>query len=276
MPELESEAVEEREVLLVPARFNERFIAYIVDLAPFALGYLAAETSLLPLAGGSRATLALAFVAAYVVYHFVGNLTGATVGKRLMGLRVVAKDGEPLGAARCLLRALGHVAGTPLANWGFVLALLHPEGRAFHDLLSGSVVLETRRRTPAQAALLFALAALMFCGLYASMFWVNVYRPTPKDLAAVADAEKGLMIMAQIQESWKKEHGSYAEEIEQLSQASGDPDKFAFAMRDLFDHTQGFRIEAGNRGYRIEGSAKDRFRSKLLLEGPPPRVRPAP
>jgi uncharacterized RDD family membrane protein YckC len=270
-----AEGSEEEERFIVPARFNERFFAYLIDLAPFALGYLASVNYLLDTVKLPPLAAVGGFIGAYVLYHTVGVLAGGTVGKRLLGLRVVTTGAEGVGPVRAFIRAVGQVLGTPLMNWGFVLALFHPENRAFHDVLSGTVVIETRESSPAGAAVKFLLAALTLCGLYIMTFWVHVLRPTPKDLAAIEDAKKGLMIMAQIQESWRAGHDAYADKIEDLAEASGDPDQFAFAVRDLFHHESGINLEAGNRRYRIEGSAKDRFRTRLLLIGPPPEVRKA-
>lgn len=269
-------AAPEQQIVVVPARFNERFIAYFLDTAPFALGYSGVVYFALDKLGGPAMArpLALGFVAAYVLYHFVGNLTGGTIGKRLMGLRVLRRDGQKLGVVGSLVRALGSCVSTPLANWGYLVALVHPENRAFHDLISGSVVIEPRRAPPAQAALMFLTAALMLCGLYFLMFWVNLYKPRPQDLEAMEDAKKGLMIMADIEESWRKDHGAYTDKLEDLAAASGDAVKFHQAMGELFDAKSGFKLLAGNRGYKIEGGAKDAWHKRFILSGPPPRVTP--
>lgn len=280
MAELEPQAPAapppQQETYLIPARFNERFLAYFIDAAPLGAGYAATTYYALDRFGGPRMKLpvGLAFLGVYLVYQFVGNLTGGTIGKRLMGLRVVRKDGQPLGVGRSLVRAFGHILSTPLCNFGFVLALFHPENRALHDLLAGSLVIEPRRKPAANAAVSFLLAAALLSGLYYAIFWVNLYRPRPSDIQAVEDAKKGLSIMAEIEEAWRKDHnGVYTDQLSDLAQASGDPVKFRQAMSELFDYKRGFRLQAGNRGYRIEGTAKDLWRTRLIVDGPPPRVR---
>ena len=265
----------ESTITLVPARFNERFIAYFLDVAPLVAGYcLTMVYGLEQLGGPTKArAVAWAWIALYLFYQCLGNLSGGTIGKRLMGLRVIRRDGRGLGFFRSLVRALGHLLSTPLFNFGFVLALAHPESRALHDLLAGSVVVEPRRKQPAEAAILFLAAALTLSGLYGTMLYLNLYRPTSQDLAAVEKAREGLLILAQIEEAFKQGHGAYTDTLADLSAASGDPIQFQQAMSELFDPNR-FKLRAGNRGYRIEAVARDRRRTRVALEGPPPKPLP--
>jgi len=277
MPELQPppdaaepvEAFDDENVVLVPARFNERLIAYLLDGAPFMAGYILMSLYALPMLGGARAArpLAAGWMAAYVVYHFLGNMAGATPGKRIMGLRVVGRDGERLGAPRSLVRAVGHLLSTPLANAGFLLALVHPESRAFHDLLAGSLVVEPEGKHPAEATLLFAAAALTLGVLCAAILYLHLGLPTTSDREAIAKAREGLGILAQIEEVYRQDHSYYTDSLPELAQASGDPNQFRDAMLQLFDPHE-FKIMASRDRYHISGVALDRRRTRVALEGP--------
>jgi uncharacterized RDD family membrane protein YckC len=279
MAELESttEADQsQQDIFLVPARFNERLIAFVIDAAPLGGAYAFVIYNMLDRLGGGpmRLPISAGFLAVFLLYETIGNVTGGTIGKRIMGLRVVRKDGQPLGFFRSLVRAFGYVLSTPVFNFGFVLALFHPENRSLHDLLAGSVVIEPRRKDAASASVTFLIAALLLSGLYFLIFWVNLYRPRPQDLKAIEDAKKGLAIMAEIEEAYRKDHnGQYTDQLSDLAQASGDPNKFRLALNELFNAKAGFKLQAGNRGYRIEGAANDLWRTRLICDGPPPRVR---
>ncbi|MDT5261586.1 MAG: hypothetical protein QOC61_590, partial [Acidobacteriota bacterium] len=65
--------------------------------------------------------------------------------KWFAGLRIERKDGVPLSFGRSLVR---HLVGYPLTlltlGAGFLLAALHPQGRALHDLLAGTIVVRSR------------------------------------------------------------------------------------------------------------------------------------
>jgi uncharacterized RDD family membrane protein YckC len=63
---------------------------------------------------------------------FTGS-TGQTPGKMLVGLRVVDRQGAPLGVARALARAALGVLGTALVGAGLWPMLFDPARRALHD-----------------------------------------------------------------------------------------------------------------------------------------------
>jgi uncharacterized RDD family membrane protein YckC len=70
---------------------------------------------------------------AYAVY-FTG-VTGQTLGKLALGLRVVTSNGQPPGPVKALGRALVGVIGIALAFGGLVPVLFDPAKRALHDRL---------------------------------------------------------------------------------------------------------------------------------------------
>jgi uncharacterized RDD family membrane protein YckC len=66
---------------------------------------------------------------------------GRTMGKWATGLRIVTKDGEPIGLVAVLLR---HVIGYPVSTIpfcaGFLVAVFNQRGRALHDLIARTMV----------------------------------------------------------------------------------------------------------------------------------------
>jgi resuscitation-promoting factor RpfA len=158
LPEVEVDALEIH--LRRPASWR-RAAAWAVDGLPFlalfawALGRLQGEGILGGLAGlwnalqlaSGAAPLALPLLGAVAiaafVYHFLAHvLAGATLGKWLLRLRVVGPDGRRptpgRSAGRAALAAVS-VAGLGL---GLLLALFTRSGRAFHDLLASTWVVE--------------------------------------------------------------------------------------------------------------------------------------
>lgn len=76
----------------------------------------------------------------------------ASLGKLIVGLRVVDAAGRRLGLARAMLRQLFkalEVGGTGL---GYALGALTGDGRALHDRLSGTKVVDAPLRPPVMAA----------------------------------------------------------------------------------------------------------------------------
>ena len=132
-----------------------RFLALVIDLALFFLpithlvkGVWIMGASDHRWAWGLFITdpLCLAFLAVMFLYFVVlEGLAGATLGKRLLGLRVVKEDGSkpglPKSAARNLLRL---VDGLPALNLvGVVLILRSAERARFGDRVSGTRVVHS-------------------------------------------------------------------------------------------------------------------------------------
>lgn len=254
------------------ARFSDRFVAYLLDAVPFGAGAAATVWVLLgPLAKPPTpellALVGAAWVTVVFAYQLAGNLNGGTIGKRLLGLRVVARDGGPPGFRRSLIRAAVWLIGSTAGSFGFLVALFNRENRTLHDYASGTVVVEAYRKSAAEGAALFLAGALGVIGMFGFQIYTGWARPTPRDRAAVSKANEGLSVIAQVQEVYKAKNGTYATSIDQLAEASGDPAEFRTAMAVLF-MPEPFKMEAGNRGWRIRAVARDRHRTPVVREGP--------
>lgn len=67
---------------------------------------------------------------------------GQTIGKMAMGIRVVTDEGEPVDAACAIRRTLAGTVSTVVLGLGFVPALIGPGGRALHDYLAHTRVVD--------------------------------------------------------------------------------------------------------------------------------------
>jgi uncharacterized RDD family membrane protein YckC len=82
-------------------------------------------------------------VLAALVYFTLGHaLMGATVGKALLGLRLVGPDGERPSLARSAGRSAAALLSLALFGLGGLLALFTRSGRALHDWIAGTWVVE--------------------------------------------------------------------------------------------------------------------------------------
>jgi len=150
------------QVIPRPAGFWIRFVAFGVDvvvimLAQFLLSVLAArrwgvDAERSAALQGAVVFFTLLFAVLYPTVLY--TLIGQTIGKLLVGARVVATDGGLLPPGAALLRAVTQLAMLPfLLGLGHVLAGLRKDKRALHDLIAGSRVervLDVRAR-PAPA-----------------------------------------------------------------------------------------------------------------------------
>lgn len=74
-------------------------------------------------------------------FTFCQGAWGQTLGKMIFGLRVIRKDGEPLGFGRALARTFFYLlSGIPFFL-GFLWIALSPEKRGWHDRMAGTIVI---------------------------------------------------------------------------------------------------------------------------------------
>ncbi len=144
------------------ARPGRRAAAWAVDAAPLVLlwvGGLAALYDGVPLSPGDHAgllermlrdggALALPLVGVIATLALVHQtlahaLAGATLGKWLLGLRVVSEEGERPSVGRCAARAALSAASVLLLGAGLLPALFTRSGRALHDISAGTRVVES-------------------------------------------------------------------------------------------------------------------------------------
>jgi uncharacterized RDD family membrane protein YckC len=130
-------------IALRRARSGRRVLAWLVDGGPFALAAVALAAGL----GGGEPQLVAQLAAVVAIASFAYQtlahwLAGATLGKRLLGLRVVGPDGASPGLGRSALRAALALLFLALLGVGPLLALFTVTGRGLHDLCSGTAVVE--------------------------------------------------------------------------------------------------------------------------------------
>jgi uncharacterized RDD family membrane protein YckC len=137
-----------------PAGFWIRAVALGIDGVVFALVHISlgwmATAILGPAAEGvdsghaSVPLFTLVFSAAYTTtLHAVA---GQTIGKSVVGVRVVGLDGAPLTVGPAFLRYLAYFVSLAPLGFGYLMAGLRRDKRALHDLIAGSRVERLPRR----------------------------------------------------------------------------------------------------------------------------------
>ncbi|MFA6433090.1 MAG: RDD family protein [Elusimicrobiales bacterium] len=253
---------------LVPAGFNERFLAYAIDAAPFVLGAYLTFSNMVK-NGTVRYSFAaenrwkLGWIAAYLIYETLFSSGGrATLGKALMGIRVRASDGSELPAARAFIRAVSYFLSAAPLNLGYFLALVTPEKRALHDYLGGSRVVSVKERGELAGGLVLAVSwALM---VILSVSWVNqnFLRLGPEEKKAAAAARTTIYKIAKLEEIYKTKYGGYTEDLRRLAALTGNP----VAVRNEIIRNTGsgtLVISTDGRSYVISAKAKNWHRTSV-------------
>ncbi len=137
---------------LVPAGIQRRGAALVVDLIiavilwmigtqlAVGLARLAPRVDLVAQAFGRTWQLVVP-VAYFVLSHGTG---GQTVGKRLLGARVIDEGGAPVGYLRALGRCVATVVAAMPFGIGLVVAGFRRDRRGLHDFLAGTRVVRVR------------------------------------------------------------------------------------------------------------------------------------
>jgi uncharacterized RDD family membrane protein YckC len=136
--------------MIARAGFVSRAGAYALDAAVLTVGL---RTTVWLLEGAARALrwfappfavrpLLAAILPLLVSIYLVAFWTlggGRTPGKWLLGIKVVAAGGGPVGLRRALVRLIGYVVSALPCYLGFFW-IIGPERRAWHDRLAGTDV----------------------------------------------------------------------------------------------------------------------------------------
>jgi uncharacterized RDD family membrane protein YckC len=135
------------------APFFRRFFAYFLDnllLVAFTCFVTAATIGDITTALTDFDKLLFVAELAYGLNTaaFIGYFTittgssGQTVGKYLLGVKVSLDGGGEIGYARAFVRSLSYFVSGFFVYLGFLFAIFSKKSQAFHDLISGTVVLE--------------------------------------------------------------------------------------------------------------------------------------
>jgi uncharacterized RDD family membrane protein YckC len=131
-----------------------RVSAYLLDLVVIAFLYLVAILVPMVVSLGSISGLGLAFVAYFVITWGYGivceaSFNGQTLGKRVVGIRVVSDQGVPLTGAQAVLRNLVGTFDGLIPFWymlGLATMLLTRRFQRLGDLAAGTMVVVEQRR----------------------------------------------------------------------------------------------------------------------------------
>jgi uncharacterized RDD family membrane protein YckC len=121
------------------AGFSERFFALLID--SIILGVIGGIFG----AGGGMiwgGGLMSFIVGAGYQWYFLTRQDGQTIGKMVMGLRVIKTDGTPIADAEAVIRYVGYLINTPLLLLGWLLAFIDDGRQGLHDKLANTYVVK--------------------------------------------------------------------------------------------------------------------------------------
>ena len=140
-----------------PAGFWLRAVAAAIDFGVFFVVLLSFRVIGARVWGGDIENAAsFRSLASFFTVVFAGayttvlhSLAGQTIGKMIVGVRVVGGDDAPPPFGAALLRFLAYFASAAPLTLGFVMAGLRGDKRALHDLIAGTRVDRSSAPEPA-------------------------------------------------------------------------------------------------------------------------------
>jgi uncharacterized RDD family membrane protein YckC/Tfp pilus assembly major pilin PilA len=210
------------------AGFWRRFAAYSIDyvvvlLAGIVLGWLAIQAGVV--ADGTQGSFTLWLLAGYFLYYVLleSSPWQATIGKRVIGMKVTDRSGERIGLVRAAARCVAKLLSVLTLLVGYLLIALTKRRQALHDLLAGTVVThDGSRRKPAWVvAAIGTAASVPFLAAVAA-----IALPAYQDYVIRAQVSEGLNLAnsyrAAIEATWRNSPREFTD-ITSDSAATGLP-----------------------------------------------------
>jgi len=135
------------------AQLPVRAVSALIDIAVIAIGYLISLMLWAGTLGRFDDAAGAAIMAIFTVLLFVGYplvletaTRGRTVGKMVMGLRVVSDDGGPERFRQALFRALASIVELwmLLGSPAVICSMLSPRAKRIGDIFAGTIVISER------------------------------------------------------------------------------------------------------------------------------------
>lgn len=82
----------------------------------------------------------LLFFLASTYFIFLHYYAGRTVGKMLLGIRVISADGKQVGLWESFMRWVGYYISAVFLFAGFMWSIFDPDSQAWHDKIAGTYV----------------------------------------------------------------------------------------------------------------------------------------
>lgn len=252
-----------------PARFSDRLNAFALDASLFSAGYFISAMAVTAARGGHSpdefyGVWILMWAGVFVLYHAYLTSEGRrTLGKRVFGLEVLDAGGEPPGFGTALLRAASYALSSLFLAVGFLWALRG--GRAWHDLIAGTRVVEAEPRGRG-----FRLASAVGAwgvglALVAGWFLLVVVAPGMARMKLLANGRTGVKALASLEEEYRKSSGRYTDDLALLLTGTPDGPTVAAGL-PLALREDGIHIVSDGASYAIEAEALDDERTILRVE----------
>lgn len=144
---------------------GRRIVAFLIDilflqaavLLVVIIGLITIGSDSKLMNGGVGALINSYYATAGVmcIFYFIyfHGTTGQTIGKRILGMKVVRTTGEPMGTGVAFLRWVGYIVSSLFFYLGFLWIALDSRKQGWHDKIAGTFVIRVGSHQPEQPGL---------------------------------------------------------------------------------------------------------------------------
>ena len=128
---------------LLAAVYDGFLVAFLTFILIFAIGFLDIFIDMFRSVDQYRTEALMivsAIIASFLYFWISWARTGQTIGKALTGIKVVRKDGTPLGYGKAFLRYIGYLVSAILLSLGFLWIGFDSKRQGWHDKIAGTLV----------------------------------------------------------------------------------------------------------------------------------------
>lgn len=133
--------------MVIFAKAQERFLAHLIDVT-FLSFIIYLMTTILPFYDYNRAIIFkeisyLILSTTYYIYFTASNWQ-ATIGKKILGIKVVNKNMEKLSLKESLKRYIGYYFSYISAGLGFLILFTNQQKQALQDKIAKTYVISVK------------------------------------------------------------------------------------------------------------------------------------
>ncbi len=146
------------------ANFGKRLAAVIIDWLIIGaieggliliMGLFVAGSALVPFGDPAATTIGALIMLLPILLPLAwlyfslqeSSATGATIGKRAMGLRVTDMNGDRISFGRATGRYFGRLLSHAFCMFGYVMAAFTDKHQTLHDMVAGTLVMDVNEST---------------------------------------------------------------------------------------------------------------------------------
>ncbi len=254
------------------AGFNERFLAYIIDTFPFVfLNYftlsIAVKNNYVLYSDSLATKWKIAWLFLFILYETIFTSGGRrTVGKKILGIKVIHKNGGSLTILQAFLRVIGYFISSFTINLGYLMSLFNKNKRALHDFMASSIVVRTSQKTPFLDGLILVISWVCLAFLVAN--WLNrtVLALTPSEQKQINEARRTLLKLAKLEEIHYRKYGFYTNDLKRLAELTGNINAVRYEIAKTLS-SGSLEIASDGKSFIIQAKAKNWRKTKVEVSG---------